>query len=104
MITYLLRRKSDYIFRYGGEEFAFLLPSANLETAENFAARIVENTFALGIPHSASPFGKVTVSVGVSFIDFDQNRNIEDLVETADRALYEAKNSGRNRFVTKNLQ
>lgn len=104
MFISMLQRKSDYIFRYGGEEFAFLLTSTDLETAEKLAAKIVENTLALNIPHSSNQIGYVTVSVGVSFIDYDHNKNIEELVITADKALYEAKNSGRNRFVVKNIQ
>jgi diguanylate cyclase (GGDEF)-like protein len=105
MFRSIVQCKSSYIFRYGGEEFAFLLPSTNYETAAKFAAKIVENTRALNIPHSSNSMGCVTVSVGVSFIDFSQNkRNMEELVETADKALYEAKNSGRNRFVVKLIQ
>jgi diguanylate cyclase (GGDEF)-like protein len=104
MFRSMLQRKSDYVFRYGGEEFAFLLPSTDLETAEKFAAKIIENTLALNIPHSSNQLGLVTVSVGVSFIDSNHNKNFEELVEIADKALYEAKNSGRNRFVVNNLQ
>jgi diguanylate cyclase (GGDEF)-like protein len=108
MLKSMVQRKSDYIFRYGGEEFAFLLPSANLETTKKMAASIVENTRALNIPQSSHPMGHVTVSVGVSFIDSDHNnskskKDIEELVETADKALYMAKNAGRDRYVVKDL-
>ena len=103
MFGSMLHRKSDYIFRYGGEEFAFLLTSTDLETAKRLASKIVSNTAALHIPHSSNQLGLVTISVGVSFIDFDHNKNIEELVKTADKALYEAKNSGRNRFVVKSI-
>lgn len=104
MFSSMLQRKSDYIFRYGGEEFAFFLTSTDLETTTKFAAKIVENTLALNIPHPSNKTGLVAVSVGVSFIDYDHHKNLDELVETADKALYEAKNSGRNRFVVKNLQ
>jgi diguanylate cyclase (GGDEF)-like protein len=104
MFGSMLQRKSDYIFRYGGEEFAFLLTSTDLETTEKFAAKIVENTLALNIPHPSNQLGRVTISIGVSFIDSGHNKNIEELVEMADKALYEAKKSGRNCFVIKKLQ
>ena len=104
MFASILHRKSDYIFRYGGEEFAFLLPSTTLHTAESFAEKIVENTRSLNIPHPSNQAGRVTVSAGVSFIDFDHGKSIEELVKTADNALYEAKNLGRNRFVVKIIQ
>ncbi len=103
MFRTMLQRKSDYIFRYGGEEFVFILTSTNLETTEKLAAKIVENTLALNIPHPSNQMGLVTVSVGVSYIDFDHKISLEELVETADKALYEAKNSGRNRYVVKIL-
>ena len=104
MLKSMPRRKSDYTFRYGGDEFALLLTSADLETTKKIASKIVENTLALNIPHPSNQMGSVTVSIGVSFIDFGHNKNIEELVEMADKALYEAKKSGRNCFVVKKLQ
>ena len=90
-VTSLLRRQTDYVFRYGGEEFAFLLPSTNRETTETFACAIKQRTRDLDVPHETSPFGHVTVSVGAVYLDSDRNQTIHEIVELADQALYEAK-------------
>lgn len=102
-VASLLRRQTDYVFRYGGEEFAFLLPSTNLETTEKLAQTINQSARDLHIPNVSSPFGTVTVSVGAVFLEADTNKAIEKIVSIADEALYEAKNSGRNKVVIKTL-
>ncbi|HOP64132.1 MAG TPA: GGDEF domain-containing protein, partial [Spirochaetota bacterium] len=101
MLSSLLRRESDYVFRYGGEEFAILLPSTNHETTEKFAHLIIKRTQSLKISHSASPLGLVTVSIGAVSFKSSKKRDIEEIVGLADEALYEAKNSGRNKVVSK---
>jgi PleD family two-component response regulator len=52
---------------------------------------------ALGIPHLASPAGRVTISAGVAVMDRDSHATPGDLLGESDRALYTAKNDGRNR-------
>ncbi len=99
ILSGLIRRKSDYIFRYGGEEFVMLLSPTNTETAESFASAIIEKTEAAAFPHEKSPYGVVTVSVGVAISHAGAHNEIETLISAADKALYSAKKQGRNRYV-----
>lgn len=93
-----LLRSSDRVFRYGGEEFTVLLPNAPEEAALAVAARILESIRHLGIPHPSSPVAPVlTVSIGVSVRDPEDDLSDAQLVDRADKALYQAKSTGRNR-------
>ena len=91
-------RKTDLIFRYGGEEFVALLTETPLEKAliplERLRSRIENYPFK----YNHTPI-KITVSIGVNA----NKENIEtasEFLDSADRALYQAKNTGRNRVVT----
>jgi diguanylate cyclase (GGDEF)-like protein len=88
-------RKQDVCCRYGGDEFIVLLPDANASEAENVAERIRKeleaSIFNLGMHHL-----KMTLSVGIASLQPEDN--LESLLERADKALYEAKNAGRNRI------
>ena len=93
-------RKLDVPVRFGGEEFAIILPETNLEEAVNLAERfriIVERTvFSTG--RERLP---VTISLGVASIGngpMPENLDAEDFLQMADKALYQAKQSGRNRI------
>ncbi len=86
-------RTSDMVFRIGGEEFAVLLLGTDAKTAYAIAEKlrkIVEN-------HDFEKVGKVTISLGVAGLK--DNDSPEELFKKADKALYEAKNSGRNKTV-----
>lgn len=101
ILTRTLARAGDLTARYGGEEFAVLLPNTELGNAEMLAQRLCHAVEAVGIPHQASPFGRVTVSVGVSSFApgvavAHRMTHQEDLVNAADQALYIAKRNGRN--------
>jgi diguanylate cyclase (GGDEF)-like protein len=86
-------RQDDFSGRVGGEEFAVLLPKVGLQQAVQLAERIRKNVAATATTHQADKI-YVTVSVGVTSIyGKDVNRAQVD----ADQALYQAKNSGRNR-------
>ena len=99
VLNSLVRRKSDYVFRYGGEEFAMLLSPTNLETAESFSQKIIDEVNNLAMAHKQSPFGVVTVSVGVAVsAAADEHACMDSLIRFADKALYRAKSSGRNRY------
>ncbi len=95
-------RVGDFVARYGGEEFVIILPNADLNQAVEFADKVREAVTALEIPHeksNASPY--VSLSIGVASTvpgkhDYDE---AEFLLRDADRALYQAKNDGRNRSV-----
>jgi diguanylate cyclase (GGDEF)-like protein len=95
-----LHRAADLVVRYGGEEFAVLLP----ETGETHARTIAETLRAriesLDMHHPASPIGHLTISIGVaSEVPPRDGANADELVRRADTALYEAKRRGRNRVM-----
>ncbi|MBI2922477.1 MAG: sensor domain-containing diguanylate cyclase [Planctomycetes bacterium] len=94
-------RQSDVMVRYGGEEFAVLLPETGLPQARIAAERILESTRAIRLPIPGLEHGQVTVSIGVAAFP-EHGDSPEAVVKAADRALYSAKGSGRNRVVTAN--
>jgi diguanylate cyclase (GGDEF)-like protein len=93
-------RATDFVVRYGGEEFIVLLPETRLADALQVAEKL-RKTIGDTILESTSREGitlKVTVSAGVAAFPID-GRNGEEVILKADRALYHAKQSGRNRVV-----
>jgi diguanylate cyclase (GGDEF)-like protein len=105
-------RPADLVSRYGGEEFALLLPQTPRSGAEHLAHRVLDAVEALGIRHDASPTARhVTVSIGVSCYDEESacweepsadscfasalSCSASDLVQSADTALYASKRGGR---------
>jgi PleD family two-component response regulator len=87
-------RRGDTLYRYGGEEFLVLLPEQTLEGARLAAERLRAAVEALGLPHPAG--GTVTASIGVAGLG-SATCSPDELFELADRALYRAKEGGRNR-------
>jgi len=83
--------------RFGGEEFAVILPGTSVDAAEQLADEIRMSVFRKGLPHAGSPAGVQTVSLGVAALVPHREGQVMDLVRTADRALYRAKGMGRNR-------
>ncbi|HEY9827179.1 MAG TPA: diguanylate cyclase [Stenomitos sp.] len=93
------KRPHDLVARFGGEEFALVLPFTSSEGASRVAKTISEALEQLQIPHEQSQVSKyVTVSMGISSIVPQLEFSLETLLATADQALYEAKRSGRNCF------
>ena len=88
-------RETDVVSRYGGEEFAILLPGTNLEGALVIAEKIRAGVENQAFPHHSLATG-VTVSIGVAAIEEHRPEKPQDLLIFADRALYRAKASGRN--------
>ncbi len=87
-------RGADRLYRYGGEEFLLLLPDTNAEQALH-AVNLVKNEISNSkIPHAEAPKGILTISGGVADGDAD---NWVASVDAADRALYQAKQAGRDR-------
>ncbi len=94
----LAKRTGDLVARYGGEEFAIILVGTSLEDAKQIAETIRDEIERLGIPHCNSPVSKViTISCGVAAMIPSEQIDRRKLVEQADKALYSAKNNGRNR-------
>ena len=95
-------RDTDFAGRYGGEEFALLLPRTDSDGASILAERLLKAIAAEDIPHPASSVAShVTVSVGVATVWPDgTDRSLQGFIQMADEALYEAKGAGRNTIVT----
>jgi diguanylate cyclase (GGDEF)-like protein len=91
------RRTADFTVRYGGEEFAALLPGASHEEAMEVARNIRHRVEALGIPHGGSEVASfVTVSIGVASCLCAPDLAPAAWILAADRQLYLAKAAGRN--------
>lgn len=92
-----VRTPSDLVARYGGEEFVLLLPNTDSEAATAVAQRLQDGLANLQLEHLASDVAPwVTVSQGIASIVSGEGAS--QLLERADRALYRAKESGRNQF------
>jgi len=89
----------DIIARYGGEEFIILIPQSTKTDALALAERIRSRVEKHKIIISKDMEISLTLSVGVTEIDFSQDNSIEDIIKRADIALYNAKNKGRNKVV-----
>ncbi len=76
-----------------------LLPDTDAQGALDVAERVLAAIDALNIPHRASTFGKVTASIGLAEMVPGPNQACQELLERADRALYAAKQAGRNRVI-----
>jgi diguanylate cyclase (GGDEF)-like protein len=83
-------RNIDIVCRWGGEEFVVLLPTASIENAIAIAEKIRMYVENMEIPE----VGKITISCGVSEVEYEDN--MKRVIERADKALYLAKNAGRN--------
>jgi diguanylate cyclase (GGDEF)-like protein len=92
-------RTSDYIYRYGGEEFVIILPGSLIEEANLAAERILEAVFLLNIEHNESPLEKISISIGVTCTGNNES-SWSTLLKLTDEALYEAKAKGRNRVIS----
>ena len=90
-------RAVDIVCRYGGEEFVVLLPETNLRTARKIAERIRTE---IAFDQTDSIYGPVTITVSIGLAKLTNTQfNLIDLVDIADKAMYSAKQLGRNRVV-----
>jgi diguanylate cyclase (GGDEF)-like protein len=95
-----LRRPGDFVARYGGEEFVAVLPRTGAQGAMAQAEAARAAVAALRLSHGAGGFGTVTVSIGIASSDPATERTTpEDLLQRADIALYDAKNTGRDKII-----
>ena len=91
-------RANDIAARYGGEEFLMILPQSNAQGAFKIAERVREEIMKMSFVGNDSKFS-VTTSCGVAELNRDCMKNIDQLINVADNAMYEAKNSGRNKTI-----
>jgi diguanylate cyclase (GGDEF)-like protein len=87
-------RRTDYIGRFGGEEFLVVLPNTDVDTAMHLAERMREQVAGLQVPYK-NKLISITTSIGVA-TSLRTEHSAEDIVNQADQALYQAKNEGRN--------
>lgn len=98
VIKITLKRPGDFLARYGGEEFAVLLPNTESVGASIIAEKMRANIEDAKISHISSIISEyVTVSIGVTTRSPGQEGSSMDLIDVADKALYRAKQAGRNR-------
>ncbi|MFC0251821.1 sensor domain-containing diguanylate cyclase [Massilia consociata] len=96
----MLKRPADMAARYGGEEFAAILPDTTAEQARAHANAIRAHVASLAIQHApAAVRSHVTLSIGVAGFDRECLLDAASLITAADKALYAAKRSGRDRVV-----
>jgi diguanylate cyclase (GGDEF)-like protein len=95
------QRPADIAARYGGEEFAILLPATDQAIAQTIAERLRITIEAAAIPHRASLFQCITISLGVASMAPSSISKPTQLVAEADKALYHAKAQGRNRVTVR---
>jgi len=93
-----LLRAGDFVARYGGEEFAAVLPYCDLNRAMDTAEHIIREVDDLNIAHAYSPIAPyVTLSIGVSVTGGNPGTTKQNLIDAADKTLYEAKAEGKHR-------
>jgi len=104
MVSSMLKnklRKNDILCRFGGEEFIILFPNTDIKDSEMISEELrkeIENNPILLENGKKLP---ITASFGISCINYEDDKNIDDIIARADEALYDAKNSGRNKVCSK---
>lgn len=105
LLGQVCRRPSDCAARYGGEEFALILPNTGRSGAMTHARALQRLVEHLDEPHPASPISsRVTLSGGITTCVPDDSTTAEGMVLRADEAMYAAKDQGRNRFFSFEMQ
>ena len=92
-------RRGDIVGRYGGEEFIVMLPSVTQAQVVDIAEKIRKSIKNINFKDGKKTFS-VTISIGIS--KYDKNNDIDTLIGNADKALYKAKNSGRDNIIVYN--
>jgi diguanylate cyclase (GGDEF)-like protein/PAS domain S-box-containing protein len=96
------KRPADFSARYGGDEFALILPNTHEKGALHIADQLREKVFNMEIEGiTGSEKAKISLSIGIATARPKANESFEILLTVADDAMYQAKNEGRNRVVSK---
>jgi len=93
----VVSRPGDLVARFGGEEFAVILPNTSAAGAFQLAQDICAIMRSRQLPHSGNPCGVVTISIGCGTLVPELGQHALTLIDCADQALYQAKRSGRDR-------
>ncbi|HBI43062.1 MAG TPA: hypothetical protein DDY78_09430 [Planctomycetales bacterium] len=97
-LSHTVKRPTDQVSRYGGEEFAVIVPHTALHGARAMAEGLRNKVEELKLVHAGSLIhGRVTISLGVACATPERGLSPDSLVLAADRVVYEAKRGGRNR-------
>ncbi|MGB5337520.1 MAG: GGDEF domain-containing protein, partial [Gammaproteobacteria bacterium] len=98
VIKSIFKRASDAAVRYGGEEFAVIMPATNAEHARVVAEKLRQAIWDRAIPHASSRTAdRLTLSIGVTTLPSGETITVQKFTSMADEALYTAKANGRNR-------
>jgi diguanylate cyclase (GGDEF)-like protein/PAS domain S-box-containing protein len=92
----VVSRPGDLVARFGGEEFVVVLPNTDSDGAVQVANEICESLRGRRLPHTGSPFGIITISIGCATLVPQAGMHAPDLIAMDDHALYTAKHNGRN--------
>ncbi|WP_224093028.1 PleD family two-component system response regulator [Nostoc sp. MS1] len=99
VLSYKVQKHRDLVARYGGEEFAVIMPYTHADGATYVAKNIQYSVRNLQIPHRKSIISDhITLSMGVATVIPTWESSPSELIATADKALYQAKEAGRNRI------
>lgn len=99
VLRHFTKRSTDFAFRLGGEEFGLLFECERVNSAEGYANKIKESIENLKIKHMHSHTGYVTVSIGLAIKQYNEIQGSNEFYKCADKALYEAKQLGRNQVI-----
>lgn len=91
-------RENDAVGRWGGEEFLIVIDVSEKETLRNIVERLRTRLQDTPVQYEGNTIN-ITITIGLIFVDPAKNKRTVDLVESADKALYQGKNSGKNKVV-----
>ncbi|PCI73555.1 MAG: hypothetical protein COB38_00375 [Gammaproteobacteria bacterium] len=91
------QRASDFVARFGGEEFAVILSGMSHQDAQDSAEKLIQKVIDQNILHHGSPLGQIAISIGIACVSAPNPGDAIKILSKADKALYKAKSNGRNR-------